>query len=163
MRFAALLAVVCLCAPAYGRTKHKAANSKAHHSTASAGRHSSSKTAHGRRSRAQAHRSSAPYQGAPTPERYEEIQQALADRGYYKGSVNGTWGPDSAEALRRFQTDQKIGGDGKLTSKSLILMGLGSKHAPVAKATPPENSPAQGTPAGSTPNDHRSPEGSQRP
>src|SRR4051812_26347389 len=44
------------------------------------------------------------YQPHPTPERYQEIQQALADKGYYKGPVNGEWGNESTEALKRFQT-----------------------------------------------------------
>src|SRR5437660_958588 len=50
----------------------------------------------------------------PTPERYKEIQQALAEKGYYKGEVNGAWGADSTEALRRFQSDQNLKVDGKL-------------------------------------------------
>ncbi len=32
------------------------------------------------------------FQQAPTPERYTEIQQALAAKGYFKGEPNGHWG-----------------------------------------------------------------------
>jgi peptidoglycan hydrolase-like protein with peptidoglycan-binding domain len=67
-------------------------------------------------------------QREPSPERYQEIQQALAAKGYYKGPVNGTWGPESAEALRRFQSDQNLVADGKIGSLSLIAMGLGPKR-----------------------------------
>ena len=67
-------------------------------------------------------------QKEPAPERYQEIQQSLADKGYFGGPVNGTWGPDSVEALKRFQRDQNIGDDGKLGSLSLIALGLGPKR-----------------------------------
>jgi len=67
-------------------------------------------------------------QREPTPERYQEIQQSLADKGYYSGPVNGAWGPDSVQALKRFQRDQNIGDDGKLGSLSLMALGLGPKR-----------------------------------
>ncbi len=68
------------------------------------------------------------YQLHPDPERYQEIQKALADRGYFKGEVNGQWGDDSVDALKRFQADQKLPDDGKINSLSLIGLGLGPKH-----------------------------------
>jgi peptidoglycan hydrolase-like protein with peptidoglycan-binding domain len=73
-------------------------------------------------------RASAPRQLAPTKERYQQIQQALAGKGYYSGEPNGVWGQDSTEALKRFQTDQNLTPDGKLTSLSLIALGLGPKR-----------------------------------
>lgn len=84
-------------------------------------------------------------QQAPAPERYKEIQQALVSKGYFQGEPNGEWGPDSANALKRFQAEQNLTPDGKLTSLSLIALGLGPKrltaqaHAPAAAdATKPE-------------------------
>jgi Putative peptidoglycan binding domain len=68
------------------------------------------------------------YQSHPDPQRYQEIQKALADRGYFKGAVNGEWGDDSVDALKRFQADQKLPDDGKINSLSLIGLGLGPKH-----------------------------------
>jgi len=68
-------------------------------------------------------------QQTPTPERYQEIQQALASRGYYKGAADGKWNADSVDALRRFQADQNLSPDGKINSLSLIAMGLGPKRA----------------------------------
>jgi Putative peptidoglycan binding domain len=68
------------------------------------------------------------YQAHPDPERYQQIQQALADRGYFKGQVNGQWGDDSTDALKRFQADQKLFDDGKINSLTLIGLGLGPKH-----------------------------------
>jgi len=68
------------------------------------------------------------YQATPSPERYKEIQQALAGKGYFKGAANGEWGPDSVDALRRFQVDQSLEVDGKIGSLSLIALGLGPKR-----------------------------------
>jgi hypothetical protein len=92
------------------------------------------------------------YQTHPTPERYQEIQQALADKGYYKGPVNGEWGDDSTDALKRFQTDNKIYSDGKVNSLSLIQLGLGPKHdgsaAPAPGASPSTITTPPTTPPG---------------
>jgi murein L,D-transpeptidase YcbB/YkuD len=71
----------------------------------------------------------------PTPERYKEIQDALASRGYFNGSPDGTWGPKSVDALKRFQRDQNLTDDGKIGSLSLIALGLGPKRAAPADAT----------------------------
>ena len=81
-------------------------------------------------------------QREPEPERYKEIQQSLADKGYFAGPVNGAWGADSVEALKRFQRDENIGDDGKLGSLSLIALGLGPKRG----AEKPENSETGPTP-----------------
>ncbi len=97
--------------------------------TASASKRSS-KSVHSRRSAAPS------YQLHPDSDRYQEIQKALADRGYFKGDVNGTWGDDSVAAMQRFQADQKLDPDGKINALTLIGLGLGPKHgsAPVASA-----------------------------
>jgi N-acetylmuramoyl-L-alanine amidase len=62
-----------------------------------------------------------------------EIQQALADKGYYTGPINGVWGSECVDALKRFQADQSIAVDGKLGSLSLIALGLGPKREPVSQ------------------------------
>jgi peptidoglycan hydrolase-like protein with peptidoglycan-binding domain len=67
-------------------------------------------------------------QQEPAPERYREIQQALIGRGYLQGPATGEWGPESVEALKKFQLDQNLKGDGKLDSLSLIALGLGPKR-----------------------------------
>jgi len=84
-------------------------------------------------------------QQAPTTDRYREIQQTLASRGYFHGEPTGEWGPDSVDALKRFQADQNLAPDGKVGSLSLIALGLGPKRltaqaapaaAPVPQAAP---------------------------
>jgi murein L,D-transpeptidase YcbB/YkuD len=88
-------------------------------------------------------------QREPAPERYQEIQQSLAAKGYYSGPVNGAWGPDSVAALKRFQRDQNIGDDGKLGSLSLMALGLGPKRG--AGATEKPEAPTTPAAAGPLP------------
>ena len=80
-------------------------------------------------------------QTQPTAARYLEIQQALHDRGYLDGPVNGKWGPDSVDALKRFQRAQNLEDDGKLGALSLVALGLGPKRTTTVAqgaATPPQ-------------------------
>jgi hypothetical protein len=112
----------------------KSASAKQASSKKSSGKRTSAKTA------SSSYRRSA--QREPDAERYKEIQQSLADKGYFTGPVNGTWNADSVEALKRFQRDENIGDDGKLGSLSLIALGLGPKRG----AEKSENSEASPTP-----------------
>jgi peptidoglycan hydrolase-like protein with peptidoglycan-binding domain len=80
------------------------------------------------------------YQQQPSAERYQEIQQALADRGYFEGSADGQWGAASVEALKRFQREQSLTDDGKIGSLSLIALGLGPR-----RAAPPETTASKAT------------------
>jgi len=132
--------------PASHPTSHNkpAASSSSNRPTVrnvSTGKRTAAKGKSGKRS-AQGAKQSAPRQSTPTPERYMQIQQALADKGYYSGPVNGVWGPDSLEALKKFQSDQNLSPDGKLGSLSLIGLGLGPDREPVAQfSAKPESNP----------------------
>jgi hypothetical protein len=77
-------------------------------------------------------------QPRPTDDRYLEIEQALAARGYLGREPSSAWTPDCAEALKRFQKDQNLPPNGKITSLSLIALGLGPKRdtSSVAAAVP---------------------------
>src|ERR1700733_3270666 len=77
---------------------------------------------------------------APTPDRYKEIQQALIDKGYLKPEANGVWDAPSQDALRQFQTDQKLSPTGKLSAASLIALGLGPKTSAASVSPPPATS-----------------------
>ena len=68
-----------------------------------------------------------PRQAQPTSDRYKEIQQALAAKGYLKSEPTGVWDADSVAAMRQFQTDRKLDPSGKLTAAALIDLGLGPK------------------------------------
>jgi hypothetical protein len=82
-------------------------------------------------------------QQQPAPDRYREIQPALADKGYFRGSVDGTWGADSMDALKRFQTEQNLDADGKIGALSLIALGLGPRreNASIRSAPSPDKGP----------------------
>jgi hypothetical protein len=112
----------------------QSASTKQATSKKTSGKHASAKQA------ASSYRRST--QREPDAERYKEIQQSLADKGYFAGPVNGTWNADSVQALKRFQRDQNIGDDGKLGSLSLIALGLGPKRG----AEKSENSETSPTP-----------------
>jgi peptidoglycan hydrolase-like protein with peptidoglycan-binding domain len=76
-----------------------------------------------------------PRQAAPTPERYKEIQKALADKGYLKSEPSGVWDAESIDAMRQYQTDRNLEPTGKLSAAALIDLGLGPKkesHEPAA-------------------------------
>jgi peptidoglycan hydrolase-like protein with peptidoglycan-binding domain len=83
-----------------------------------------------------------PVQMQPSIDRYKEIQQALSDKGYFRGTPDGTWGSESVDALKRFQKDQNLDPDGKIGSLSLMALGLGPKRG-VASA---QSAPTGGEP-----------------
>jgi hypothetical protein len=77
-------------------------------------------------------------QQTPTQDRFTEIQQALVIRGYLQTPPTGAWDAPTIEALKRFQEEQNLPPTGKITSLSLIALGLGPKRSPLtANATPP--------------------------
>jgi len=39
----------------------------------------------------------------------KKFKKALADKGYFKGEVNGSWDADSIAAMKQFQSDKKTG------------------------------------------------------
>lgn len=65
----------------------------------------------------------------PTQDRYREIQQALASKGYLQPEqATGAWDDNSSGALKQFQSAQNLDASGKINSLSLIALGLGPKH-----------------------------------
>jgi murein L,D-transpeptidase YcbB/YkuD len=81
-----------------------------------------------------------PSQQQPSSDRYKEIQQALAAKGYFQGPVDGAWNPGSVDALKRFQKDQNLDPDGKIGSLSLIALGLGPKRGGASAQSAPISS-----------------------
>jgi peptidoglycan hydrolase-like protein with peptidoglycan-binding domain len=58
-----------------------------------------------------------------------DAQQALKDKGFDPGPVDGVNGPKTREAVKSFQAKEKIEPDGKLGPKTLDSLGV--KEAPV--------------------------------
>jgi peptidoglycan hydrolase-like protein with peptidoglycan-binding domain len=144
--------VVCLANAAITTTTKKKTAKKRPHTvsapaktttakTTTKSRTAASKTTKGKKTTVR--KASAPRQLAPTKDRYQQIQQALASKGYYSGEPNGAWGPDSVEALKRFQADQNLTPDGKLGSLSLIALGLGPKRLSAQSAAQPAHAAPQ--------------------
>ncbi len=76
-------------------------------------------------------------QQAPTRDRIEEIQAALAHEGAYQGEPNGKWDAASIEAMKRFQTGHNLNPSGKIDARTLQALGLGSEVAGRAAPRPP--------------------------
>jgi Putative peptidoglycan binding domain len=135
MRWALALAFLAFvvglpCAAVPAKTKSTVKKTSTTAKSPSVRKTSAGKGSAGAKSRRRAARKPAgpTYQTHPDTGRYQEIQQALTERGYYKGEANGQWNDDSVEALKHFQADQKMEPDGKINSLSLIGLGLGPKH-----------------------------------
>ena len=118
------------------------------HPKAHASAHSKASSKHGKTSAKRGKKASSKsawrsHQLAPTPDRYKDIQSALATRGYLKQEPTGVWDTASADALRHFQQDQNLEPSGKLNSLSLIALGLGAKHPVVPASAKPVVIPPQ--------------------
>jgi hypothetical protein len=87
-----------------------------------------------------------PVQAQPTQDRYKEIQTSLVQKGYLGGEPSGTWDADSVAAMKRFQKDQNLDADGKLSALSLIALGLGPKRTLTASSGPPATTTIPVTP-----------------
>jgi murein L,D-transpeptidase YcbB/YkuD len=82
-----------------------------------------------------------PPQAQPTSDRYKEIQAALVQKGYLHSEPSGVWDAESIDAMKRFQKEQNLDADGKLSSLSLIGLGLGPKRAVTASSVSPQAAP----------------------
>jgi hypothetical protein len=74
---------------------------------------------------------------SPSPDRYREIQGALAAKGFLKPEdATGTWNQTSSDALKKFQAEQNLESSGKIDSLSLIALGLGPHRDPAPQQPP---------------------------
>ena len=78
-----------------------------------------------------------PGQKAPTTDRINEIQTALAKDGSFAGEPNGKWGDGTVSAMRKFQASHGLNPTGKLDALTLQKLGLGSQTAGVAAPIAP--------------------------
>jgi peptidoglycan hydrolase-like protein with peptidoglycan-binding domain len=65
-------------------------------------------------------------------------QQVLKDKGYYKGDVDGKYGPETRSALEKYQQDENLTVSGRLDSDTAARLG------PAKKASGAAGSPIQG-------------------
>ncbi|HEX7273961.1 MAG TPA: peptidoglycan-binding domain-containing protein [Casimicrobiaceae bacterium] len=52
------------------------------------------------------------------------VQQALNDKGYNAGAVDGQWGPSTEDAVRRFQQASGLPQTGELQHSTLVALGV---------------------------------------
>jgi murein L,D-transpeptidase YcbB/YkuD len=135
-----------------GTTTHKSATTSAHKNGSATPAHAtttgktkttttSAKGSHGKGSSKHAVKK-VKGQAAPTPERVNEIQEALARNGAYDGTSSGKWDDSTAEAMRRFQATHGLNPTGKLDAPTLQKLGFGSETAGLGAPTPPPNAVA---------------------
>jgi peptidoglycan hydrolase-like protein with peptidoglycan-binding domain len=90
-----------------------------------------------------AQNSSAPSQSAPSasssqvqakelsPEKLNsgqlrQLQQALNDKGFNVGTVDGEWGPRTEDSLKKFQGSKNMTSSGQLDDSTVMALGLNS-------------------------------------
>ncbi len=62
---------------------------------------------------------------APDPSALpKEVQKQLSKRGYYRGSIDGEFGPASKSALTRFQQDNHLRATGRVDGATLKALGF---------------------------------------
>jgi len=76
--------------------------------------------------------SSSPSSSTVTSSPYESglvrnVQQALNDKGYNAGQVDGQWGPATEDAVRRFQRASGLAETGQLEPSTLNALGVTSR------------------------------------
>lgn len=66
-----------------------------------------------------------------------DAQSHLRRLGYYRGPVDGIWGPETEEALQRFQRDRGIPADGALGDDTLAALRAAPTPAGAASSAAP--------------------------
>ena len=79
-------------------------------------------------------------QAAPTTDRINEIQGALAKNGAYTAEPSGKWDDSTVDAMKKFQAAHGLNPTGKMDALTLQKLGLGSETAGMGVPTPPPNS-----------------------
>jgi peptidoglycan hydrolase-like protein with peptidoglycan-binding domain len=83
----------------------------------------------------------------------QEIQQALDEKGFKSGKVDGKWGPQTEVALKDFQKSQNMSSTGDLNGATIAGLGLNSADFGVSSKKP--ETTGQG-PSGSNANQNAS-------
>ncbi|TAL37269.1 MAG: hypothetical protein EPN97_05430 [Alphaproteobacteria bacterium] len=72
------------------------------------------------------------------------IQDSLAAKGFYRGAIDGKWGPMTSSALSSFQSSRGIAVNGLPTGETLAMLGVTPVTAAYADTSPQDIEPASG-------------------
>ena len=78
----------------------------------------------------------------------EAVQEALTERGFEPGKIDGAMGSRTRRALRKFQSSVGLPPTGEIDAATIAALGLeppGTVDTPAAVAPPPTPAPASGT------------------
>jgi len=75
----------------------------------------------------------------------KNVQVKLKQGGYYRGRVDGVWGPRSAAALKKFQQAQSLQASGTMDQQTAQKMGLSSSDLAAFEAAAGQPSGGQGS------------------
>ena len=78
----------------------------------------------------------------------EAVQEALTERGFEPGKIDGAMGSRTRNALREFQRSVGLPSSGEIDTATIAALGLeppGSGETPPAGASPPTPAPGSGT------------------
>ena len=122
-------------------TAHKKSGTSASHSSTAPKTTSSSAKKTTSHSKSSSRRKARKVRGqdAPTPERINEIQEALASKGAFSGTPTGKWDDSTVDAMKKFQSSHGLEPTGKLDALTLQKLGLGSQTAGLAAPVAPPN------------------------
>jgi len=125
------------------KTKSSASSGASTSTSTSSSNHSSSrKSAHSGKSSSHRGASKVKGQAAPSPERVNEIQQALAKNGSFTDTASGKWDDSTVDAMKKFQSAHGLNPSGKIDALTLQKLGLGSETAGMGAPNIPPNSAA---------------------
>ncbi len=80
----------------------------------------------------------------PSPSDVRQIQQALKDKGFDAGPIDGQLGPQTEQALRSFQQAQGLQATGQIDQKTMAALGVQAGQQSMQGATPSQGTKAQG-------------------
>lgn len=143
----AVVAAGSLMLPAAASAQSSTAHKASHKSTsktpfASKTSGATKKSTHSGKSSSRSRSKRVKGQAAPTPDRINEIQDALARKGLYTDAPSGKWDDSTVAAMKKFQAAHGLNPTGKFDALTLQKLGLGSETAGLGAPTPPPNAAA---------------------
>ncbi len=74
-----------------------------------------------------------------------EVQQALNEKGFNPGPIDGKWGPRTQAALTKFQNSQGITASNKLDDRTLAALGVDASNIQTSQSGSASSSRNSGT------------------